>query len=508
MATEPVWMMPVSPDDSPETIILKAAQITPSPRQKTWQALELAAFIHFGVNTFTDNEWGTGLEDPTIFNPSGLDARQWCRELHRAGFKLVILTAKHHDGFCLWPSRYTDFSVRRSLWRNGQGDVVREFVDAAHEFGLKVGLYLSPADLHEMEAPGGRYGNGSPAVASVIPTPLPGDTRAPARTFTFTVDDYNRYYLNQLYELLTEYEPVHEVWFDGANPKPDVPESYCYIDWFTLVRELAPEAVMAQGPDIRWVGNEEGYARETEWSPLPFRGELETGIRKLDPMAADLGSRARLSEGANYLAWYPAEVDVSIRPGWFYHAREDDQVKTLSQLLDIYYTTVGRNAVLLLNIPPDRRGRFADVDIQRLREFGAAIRRTFQHNLAQGAKATASAVLHGDPAFSGANAVDGNPDTCWMLPHNQIRGELVLDLSRTRAFNRIMLQEDLSVGQRVEAFAVDIWDGGTWQQIAAGTTIGYKWLLRIDDAETRRVRLRILEARLNPAIRTFGLFRE
>jgi alpha-L-fucosidase len=508
VSIEPSWLMPVAVDDSPETILSKAARIVPSPRQRAWQERELIAFIHFGINTFTDNEWGTGREDPALFAPTDLNARRWCQVLHEAGFKQIVLTAKHHDGFCLWPSRYTNFSVKRSPWRNGRGDVVREVVDAAREFGLKVGLYLSPADLHEMEAPGGRYGNGSPAVASVIPGSVPGDSRTPARTFTFAVDDYNRYYLNQLYELLTDYGPVHEVWFDGANPKPGVSEVYNYADWFTLVRELAPEAVMAQGPDVRWVGNEEGRARETEWSALPFNGEPETGVRPLDPTAADLGSRARLSEGADYLAWYPAEVDVSIRPGWFYHAREDDQVKSLDRLLDIYYHSVGRNAVLLLNIPPDRRGQFAEIDAKRLHEFGAVIRRTFEHNLAQEASVMTFPGPLDDPASGSAIAVAANPDTCWILPERQTQGELVLVLPQRIVFNCIMLQEDLSVGQRVEAFAVDAWDGERWQPIASGTTIGYKRLLRVDAIETQGVRLRILEARLNPAIKTFGLYRE
>ena len=372
----------LQPDETLPGRVEQAARLIPSSPQMAWQALELIAFVHFGVNTFTGREWGTGLEDPAIFNPTDLDARQWVSTLKDAGFKQIILTAKHHDGFCLWPTRYSQHSVKASPWRAGQGDVVREVVDAAHEFGLKVGFYLSPADLHEIETPHGRYGNGSPAVPSLIPTPLPGDVPTTHPTFTFTVDDYNRYYLNQLYELLTEYGPVHEVWFDGANPKPGVPETYAYADWFALVRALAPQAVMAQGPDLRWVGNEDGTARETEWSPLPFKGSPASGVRVLDPQAADLGSREKLA-GADYLAWYPAEVDVSIRPGWFYHSGEDEQVKSLNHLLEIYFNSVGRNAVLLLNIPPNPSGRFAAEDVQRLHEFGAAIRKIFDHPVAQ-----------------------------------------------------------------------------------------------------------------------------
>jgi alpha-L-fucosidase len=471
----------LSRDDSPETLLEKAAHVIPSLRQLTWQALELTAFIHFGINTFTGREWGTGLEDPALFNPSDLDARQWVSALKTAGFKQVVLTAKHHDGFCLWPSRCTDFSVARSPWRNGHGDVLRELVEAARDAGMRVGFYLSPADLHEMEAPGGRYGNGSQAVPSVIPTPCTGDgqpTQA-IQTFTFTVDDYNRYYLNQLYELLTEYGPVHEVWFDGANPKPGVPESYNYADWFTLVRALAPDAVMFQGPDIRWVGNENGFARETEWSVLPFKGDPASGVRDLSAPEPDLGSRDRLAralaEGADYLAWSPAEVDVSIRPGWFYHAEEDGQVKSLVDLMQIYFSSVGSNALLLLNIPPDRRGRFAEADVTRLDEFGANLRRIFQ-------------------PIPGALSADAS-GSAWTL-----------DLPKPSPFTLVGLQEDLSTAQRVESFAVDAWDGQAWRQIASGTTIAYKRLLRVERTQAQRVRLRILAARLEPAIAAIHLF--
>lgn len=474
--------LPLSPDETLDSLIEKAARVLPSPRQLAWQSLELTAFIHFGVNTFTDREWGTGMEDPAVFNPTDLDARQWVRVLKEGGFKQVVLTAKHHDGFCLWLSRYTDFSVRASPWRNGQGDVLRELVDAAREAGLKVGFYLSPADLHEMEAPGGRYGNGSQPVPSTIPTPVPGDPRRTGPSFTFTVDDYNRYYLNQIYELLTEYGPVSEVWFDGANPKPRVPESYNEADWFALVRALAPDAVMFQGPDIRWVGNETGLARETEWSVLPFKGKPASGVRHLDAQAPDLGSRAKLAEdiaqGADYLAWSPAEVDVSIRPGWFYHASQDAQVKSLAQLLEIYDQSVGRNALLLLNIPPDQRGLFADEDVARLREFGAALQRTF----------------HEDPAYAGR------------LARGLSENEWLLELPGPSPFNLIQVQEDLEVGQRVESFAVDAWVESGWIELATATTIGYKRLLRVPPTTSSHLRLRVLASRGAPAIASFKLF--
>jgi alpha-L-fucosidase len=375
--------------------------------------------------------------------------------------------------------------------------VLRELASAASQDGLKVGFYLSPADLHEMEAPGGRYGNGSPAVPSIIPTPVPGQVRPPGPSFTFTVDDYNRYYLNQLYELLTDYGPVHEVWFDGANPRPGVPEKYNYADWFALVRALAPDAVMFQGPYIRGVGNENGFARESEWSVLPFKGDPASGLRELNALAPDLGSSDKLSQalagdshgGADYLAWSPAEVDVSIRPGWFYHAEEDAQVKSLETLMQIYDSSVGRNAVLLLNVPPDRRGRFAPLDVQRLGELGANLRRIFQPGLPRpGHLARLELPAGGAPASEPSIAA-----WLWELPE-------------ATPFNLISLQEDLSTGQRVESFAVDSWDGQAWRQVTAGTTIGYKRLLRVERLETTRVRLRVLAARAIPYLAAIQLF--
>ena len=461
---QPAWIIPLSADETADVIVNKAAHTIPSPRQQAWQQLELTAFIHFGVNTFSNMEWGTGQEDPQIFNPTELDAHQWCRVLAEGGFKQVILTVKHHDGFCLWPSRYTDFSVRSSSWREGKGDVLRELVQAAREFDLKVGVYLSPADLHEMEVPTGRYANGSPAVPVIIPTPVPGFDRQTERTFFYTADEYNQYFLNQLYELLTDYGPIHEVWFDGANPKPGIQETYNYDDWFSLVRALAPEAVIFNGPDVRWVGNEVGIGREAEWSVLPFQGEFVSGVRFLDPLREDLGSREhlRVDEGNQpwaYLAWSPAEVDVSIRPGWFYHPEEDERVKPLEHLLEIYYASVGRNCVLLLNIPPDRSGRFADPDVQRLGEFGAALRYIFANDLAGGCSVEASSTAAGNPE----NCIDGNPDTFWMPVESDPEPALTLSFEKAVTFDHIVLQENISNGQRVEAFQVEAWIDNTWQ---------------------------------------------
>ncbi|MGZ0150365.1 alpha-L-fucosidase [Kribbella sp. WER1] len=402
--------------------------VRPSSRQLAWQRQELTAFVHFGPNTFTDLEWGTGLDDPAAFNPTALDCSQWVSTLVAAGFKSVILTAKHHDGFCLWPSKFLDHSVAASYGR----DVVGELSAACQAAGLGFGVYLSPADLYQEKAPGGYYGNGSPAVPSRI-----GE-------FEYVVDDYNRYYLNQLHELLTSYGPIAEVWLDGANPTSSA-QSYAFDDWFDLIRRLAPDATIAVGgPDVRWVGNEDGFARETEWSVVPF-GD---GRMVAEQTAPDVAGPELIAQ-AGELRWYPAEVDVSIRPGWFYHAAEDGAVKQVPELLDIYRKSVGRNAVLLLNIPPDRRGLFAEPDVEALLAFGEAVR-----------------------AYYAADLV---------LP---------------ATINVLDLREDIEHGQQIESFAVDALVDGSWQEIATGTTIGHRRLLPLPEpVDADDVRLRILVTR-------------
>lgn len=291
----------------------RAVACVPSPRQLAWQKLEFTAFVHFGVNTFSDREWGTGTESPELFDPAELDAEQWVRTFAEAGMRGVILTAKHHDGFCLWPTAYSPHSVRTSPWRGGRGDVVRDLADACRRHGLRFGFYLSPADLNAIER--GVYGNGSEKRPSSIPTPVDG-APPPRPAFEYTVDDYNRYFLNQLYELLTGYGPVFEVWFDGANPKPGTGQTYDYAAWYDLIRKLAPDAVIAiKGPDVRWVGNEAGESRPDEWSVIPLESPPDENPWR-DRTEPDLGSRAKL-RGAAALHWYPAEVDVSIRPAGF-----------------------------------------------------------------------------------------------------------------------------------------------------------------------------------------------
>lgn len=426
-----------------------AARLVPSSRQLAWQQMELTAFLHFGINTFTGREWGNGNENPELFNPSELDARQWVRTLKQGGFKMVILTAKHHDGFCLWPTKTTKHSVASSPWKEGKGDVVRELRDACSEYGMKFGVYLSPWDRNA-----DCYGD-SPA--------------------------YNRFFIEQLTELLTNYGEVHEVWFDGANGEGPNGKKQVY-DWdafYETIQRLQPNAVMAiMGDDVRWVGNEKGIGRESEWSATVLtpgvyaRSEEANAALGVTPTSADLGGREML-KNARELFWYPSEVDVSIRPGWFYHAEEDAKVKSLKHLSDIYFQSVGYNSVLLLNIPPDRRGLIHQADSVRLKEFADYRQRIFADN----------------------RVVDG--EKLWQV---QPGGEQVYQLKPGSVINLVMLQEDITKGQRVEAFRVEAWMNGQWTQIAEGTTVGYKRMVRFPEVKTDRLRIKVLNSRLSANI--------
>ncbi len=424
----------------------------PTPQQLAWQEAELSLFLHFGMNTFTDREWGEGNEDPQLFNPSQLDAAQWVQMAKECGFRYLILTAKHHDGFCLWQTRYTEHSVKNSPWRMGKGDVMREFARACHSAGLKVGFYLSPWDRHERT-----YGD-SPA--------------------------YNRYFINQLTELLTQYGEVAEVWFDGAcgeGPNGRRQE-YDWQGYYEVVRKHQPKALIAIcGPDIRWVGNEDGYAAETEWSvqdAVPaFHGNVTGKV------------------------WWPAECDVSIRPGWFYHQHEDDKVKTLSHLLDIYFKSVGRNSVLLLNVPPDRRGLLPDPDVARLREWRAALNRIFASDLARRRTARASSALRGHEA---SRALDGSKDTYWVP--REMPASLEVDLRKPTTFNIVELKEYIADGQHVEEYSIEALTTAGWQEVKRGTTIGHRKLDRIAPVTATRVRVNLLKARATPLLRAFGLY--
>jgi len=451
-------------------LITRAANVRPSPQQLAWQKLEFIAFIHYTVNAFTDREWGDGTEDPAIFNPTQLDVRQWVRTCKDAGMKMIILTAKHHDGFCLWPSKYTEHTVKNSPYKNGKGDIVGELAEACREAGLKLGLYLSPWDRHE---------------------PTYGDT-----------EGYNEFYKNQLRELLTNYGEVTEVWMDGAKGRDAKDMEYDFLGYYATVRELQPNAVIFNGPDIRWVGNERGYARESEWSVMN-RNDKPFGF--INATAKDLGSLEALGDGER-LIWYPAETDVSIRPGWFYHASQDGKVKSVEHLLDIYFSSVGYNSVLLLNLPPDRRGLIHENDVRRLREFRKVLDAIFDENLAASAKATASNVKGDNPAFAAEKITDGDPDTYWTTDDWTTAATVEFDLGKTRTFNVAELAEQIEIGQRIAEFALDAQDNGTWKEFARGTTVGYKRLLRFDTVTTRRLRLRILDSRVCPTLANLALY--
>ncbi len=440
-----VWMIQVQAGDP---------VVTPSPEQVAYQEMELVGFIHFTVNTFTDKEWGYGDEDPAIFNPSALNVEQWAEVAAAAGMKELILTAKHHDGFCLWPSAYTEHSIKNSPYQEGRGDIVGEFARACRKHGLKVGLYLSPWDRNHPA-----YGK----------------------------PEYITYYRNQLRELLTGYGEINEIWFDGANGGDGYYgganevrriDRESYYDWpatIKMAKELQPEINIFSdaGPDIRWVGNEKGRAGETFWSTIT---DSLLVIGDSDPAYLNGGD----PEGNK---WIIGQCDVSIRPGWFYHESEDARVKTPRELVEIYDQSVGRNAVLLLNLPPDRRGRIHENDVKSLTEFRRIIDATYKDDLAS------EAVL--EIRDSGARSM-----------------ECILGLPHIAEFDRILLQEPIREGQRISAFRVEAEDpAGQWKEIARGTTIGYKRILLIDPVTTRRLRLVVEDAIHPPAVARIGLYR-
>ena len=454
-----------------------AANIVPTPQQLRWQKLELTGFIHFGMNTFTGREWGEGKDDPKLFNPTALDARQWVKASKDAGIKQVIITAKHHDGFCLWPTKTTEYSLKHSPWKDGKGDVVKEVADACKELGVGFGVYVSPWDRNHPS-----YGT----------------------------EDYNDVMVAQLTELLTQYGQVDEVWFDGANGEgPNGKKQvYDFERWYALIRKLQPQAVIAvSGPDVRWVGTETGHGREEEWSVVPVgkKNKTDNGSQtKADtPPAGDmrgsvLGSRSQLKDG-DALKWYPAETDVSIRPGWFYHESEDKKVKTPAYLKEIYFHSVGRNGVLLLNIPPDKRGLFTDYDVNALKEWRGKLDEIFKVNLLKNAKAIGK-VKKIKPLLDGNDATDHT----FSMKGNDNAVEL--DLKGEKTFNVLLLQENIRKGQRVEKFILEYWENGKWTKATEGTTIGFKRLLEFPTVTASKVRLRILSARLQPALAEMGLY--
>ena len=457
----------------------------PSEGQLRWHEMERYAFLHFTVNTFTDREWGYGDEDPAVFNPTDFDADQMVGALKDAGMKGVILTCKHHDGFCLWPTATTEHSIRHSPWKGGHGDVVREVSDACRRHGLGFGVYLSPWDRNSA-----KYGT-----AAYVPM-----------------------YRQQLRELLTQYGPIFEVWHDGANggdgyyggarEKRSI-DRRTYYDWpgtWEMVRKLQPNAVIFSdvGPDVRWVGNESGFAGETCWATY-------------DPAGEDGGPAApgwvRAREGQtghrNGKHWLPAECDVSIRPGWFWHAAEDSKVKSAQQHVALYYRSVGHGASQLLNVPPDRRGRLHEEDVAALKQYGEILRDTFRTNLAAGARLKASNFRGGDRSYAPERLLDGDRYTYWATDDGVTTPDLEIELSKERRFNVIRLRENLRLGQRVEGFAVDTWQNEAWQEVAKGSSDGTCRLVRLEHpVSARKLRLRITQSPVCPALSELGLYLE
>jgi alpha-L-fucosidase len=422
---------------------------TPSGNQLQWQQMETTAFLHFTVNTFTDKEWGDGMENDFVFNPTKFNARQWIKALKDAGFKMAILTAKHHDGFCLWPSAYTQHSVKNCPWKNGKGDVVKEVADACRKYGLKFGVYLSPWDRHDSSY-------GTPA--------------------------YNIYYKNLLKELLTNYGEISEVWFDGSKGENAKDMQYDFKGYWNMVRELQPKAVIFSdaGPDVRWVGNESGNVGQTCWSTIDTAG-MAPG--KADPKYLNTGD-------INGKYWIPAETDVSIRPGWFYHPNENDKVKTPRQLVNLYYQSVGHNSLLLLNIPPNREGLLSEQDIEAIKSFRQILNETFKINFANGN------VI--------ASLTDGKLTTFIPLKINQ---HFIIEFKKPITTDRALLQENIVDGQRIIKGLLQYWDGKVWKKLEAFTTVGYKRLFRFNLITLQKIRLTVLESKGTVQLAEIGFFK-
>lgn len=471
--------------DSKEIIIEKAAHIIPTANQMQSLENEFIAFIHFGPNTFTRMEWGTGKEDPKIFDLKHLDTDQWCKAIKAASMKMVILTVKHHDGFVLWQSRYTKHGIMSTGFENGKGDILKSLSQSCKKYGLKLGVYLSPADLYQIENPEGLYGNLSKYTMRTIPRQVEGRPFANKKTFKFMLDDYNEYFMNQLFEILTEYGEIHEVWFDGAHPKRKGGQRYNYAAWKQLIKELAPKASIFGREDIRWCGNEAGQTRSTEWNVITYPENPDTASHFPDMTDPDLGSRKVLYKG-KYLHYQQAETNTSIREGWFYRDDTNQKVRSADDVFDIYERAVGGNSTFLLNIPPNREGRFSDTDVKVLEEVGKRIRETYGKDLfkqAQGPKE----VLDQD---KNSYIEIASPDE-----------EIKITTSSPIKFNRLVLQEAIALrGERVEEHVVEAWIDGTWKEIAHATNIGYKRILRFPDVTTSQIRIRFPQMRMKAAI--------
>ena len=461
----------------------RLVKVVPSERQVRFQQLEFYAFIHFTVNTFTDKEWGDGTELPDIFDPAELDAEQWVSAVKSAGMKGLILTCKHHDGFCLWDTKTTDHNVMHSPFGR---DIVREVSQACRRGGIAFGIYLSPWDRN---------------------CPLYGKGK-----------QYDDFFLQQLSELLTGYGDVFSVWFDGAcGEGPDGRKQF--YDWqryYSLIRSLQPNACISVcGPDIRWCGNEAGHTRPAEWSVVPERTRNSEIIaeksqqedneafrqRRIDARDEDLGSRAVLADEAE-LIWYPAEVNTSIRPGWFWHESENDKVRPLEELVDIYMRSVGGNATLLLNVPPARNGLIHQNDLQRLAELGQFLRRAFAEDIVPASKLSCDSEVSGHGI---CNVTEDSYEGCY-IPASD-KADILIEFSRPESLGYAVIKENILLSQRIESFALDVYDNGHFREIYRGTTVGYKRIVPLKGTVTDRLRIRITDSREAPALSFIGIYR-
>ncbi len=453
-------------------------KIVPSENQVNYQQMEVIGFIHFTITTFYDREWGYGDEDPTRFNPVTIDVEQWVKIAQAGGLKELILTAKHHDGFCLWPSKFTEHSIKNSPYKSGKGDLVKEFVDACRKYNIKVGLYLSPWDRNHKD-----YGK----------------------------PEYIEYYKNQLIELLSNYGTISEIWFDGANggdgyygganEKRVIEDDYYpWEEIFTIVRSLQPNCMIFSdaGPDIRWVGNENGHCGDTFWSTID-RTKLKIG-------AADT---KYLNTGEpNGNKWIVGECDVSIRPGWFFHSSENGKVKSSTEIVDLYYQSVGKNGVLLINIPPDSLGLINKKDSSNLFGFKTIIDETFKNNLIKGSIVSTSSSFSDEKCFAASNVVDESSDSFWAAKAGTNYAIIEIEMKDSVIFNRFLIQEPIRFGQRISEFEVSAFVNNEWRILSSATTVGYKRLLKFETTTSKKIRIIIKNSISTPAISNVGLYLE
>ena len=467
----------------------RLVRVRPDKRQVEFQKVEFYAFIHFTINTYTGKEWGDGTESPEIFMPDHLDAAQWVTAIKDAGMRGLILTCKHHDGFCLWPSRYTRHSVAASPYKGGKGDIVREVADACQAAGIKFGVYLSPWDRNSE-----LYGRG---------------------------EEYDDYFVNQLTELLTNYGPVFDVWFDGACGEGAGGMRQCY-NWeryYKVIRKLQPDAcINVCGPDIRWCGNEAGDTRDAEWSVVPARlrdtemiadksqqtddTDFSFRRRTISSSDADLGSREFLKDEPD-LIWYPVEVNTSIRPGWFYHQEEDDKVRSLEELSQIYFHSVGGNGTFLLNIPPNKEGLLAKEDVERLKELGEFLRKAFKRNLVEEAVLAVDSYKEG---FEIENVREPGYGKYFSTREGITSCTIDIEFEEETVIHYLILQENIEMSQRIEGFSVWAETDGNLREVYRGKVVGYKHIAQLKGIRTKFLQIKIHDARVCPTVAFLGVF--